>query len=151
LRASGATPYVGVERTTTLGGTVALQRINPAALGGARPGMSQGVRVGNLVFLAGAAAVSAQGILVGPGDPARQAEQCFDNIEAVLADAGARLSDLVKLTCYAVDLDSAASYVEVKRRRLGGDAPASTTVLVSGFLFDGMLLEVEATAVIDRS
>jgi enamine deaminase RidA (YjgF/YER057c/UK114 family) len=112
--------------------------------------MSQGVRVGNLVFLAGAAAVSAQGTLVGPGDPFRQAEQCFDNIELVLADAGASLSDLVKLTCFAIDLPSAGAYVEVKRRRLGADAPASTTVLVSGFLFDGMLLEVDATAVVQN-
>jgi enamine deaminase RidA (YjgF/YER057c/UK114 family) len=126
---------------------VAVQRINPAALGGARPGMSQGVRSGDVVFLSGAAAVS-DGALVGPGDPARQAEQCFDNIEAVLAEAGGGLGHLVKLTCYAIDLDAATAYVDVKRRRLGRDAPASTTVLVSGFLFDGMLLEVDATAVI---
>ena len=67
---------------------------------GARPGMADAVRVGPFIMLAGQVAFDEHGKLVGEGDIRAQAEQCFRNIGALLASAGATMSDLVELTCF---------------------------------------------------
>jgi 2-iminobutanoate/2-iminopropanoate deaminase len=66
------------------------------------PGMSQAVRCGEWVTVSGQVALK-NGQVVGAGDAAAQARQCFANIEAALAEAGASLSDIVTLRCYLTD------------------------------------------------
>lgn len=86
------------------------------------------------------------GVLVGKGDPVRQVRQCFANISAALALAGAHLSDVVKLTCFLTDLAVYPRYAEVKASLFRDQPPAGTAVLVAGLLVPGALLEVEAVA-----
>ena len=51
-----------------------------------------------LVFTAGQVSVDAQGTLVGAGDIAALAEQCYLNVATALAEAGATFDDVAKLT-----------------------------------------------------
>lgn len=47
--------------------------------------------------------------MVGAGDIGEQARQCFGNLGAVLAAAGASFDDVVKLTYFVRDIDSVAA------------------------------------------
>jgi enamine deaminase RidA (YjgF/YER057c/UK114 family) len=112
------------------------------------PAMSQAVRAGELLVLAGQVALDEDGNLVGPGDPVAQAEQCFRNIEQLLELGGASLRDVVKLTCFLSDKSVYPAYAAAKQTRFSSDAPAGTAVVVSALLDERFLLEVEAIAVI---
>jgi len=109
-----------------------------------------------LVFTAGQVSVDAQGTLVGAGDIAAQAEQCYLNVATALAEAGATFDDVAKLTVYVVDWspDKMEPFVEGVARaaaRLGIDKPLPpfTGIGVAALAGEGLLLEVEATAVVD--
>lgn len=113
------------------------------------PGMSQGVRVGDTIYLSGQVAFDSKGEVVGRGDARAQASQCFANIRSVLEAAGAQLSDVVKLTCFLVDGDDFGGYAEVKKALFTeGVAPASTTIIVKGLLIEGLMMEIEAIATV---
>jgi enamine deaminase RidA (YjgF/YER057c/UK114 family) len=109
--------------------------------------MSQVVRAGPVLVVSGQVALGPEG-LVGDGDPRAQAEQCFDNLEALLRSAGAGPENVLKLTSYLVDVRHYPAYAEVKAARFGDHAPASTCVVVEALLAAGFLLEVEALAVV---
>jgi enamine deaminase RidA (YjgF/YER057c/UK114 family) len=108
-------------------------------------GLSQVVTVGSWITVSGQLAFL-DGMLVGKGDPAAQVRQCFANISAALALADARLSDVVKLTCYLTDVAVYPAYSEVKASLFRDEPPAGTAVVVAGLLVPGALLEVEAVA-----
>jgi enamine deaminase RidA (YjgF/YER057c/UK114 family) len=109
--------------------------------------MSQIVRAGPVVVVSGQVALGPDGP-VGEGDARAQAEQCFDNLEALLRAAGADRENVLKLTCYLVDARHYPAYAEVKAARFGDLAPASTCVVVDALLAESFLLEVEALAVV---
>ena len=79
-------------------------------------------------------------------DPTAQARQCFDNIAAVLAEAGASLADIVSLRCFLTDKSAYQGYAEVKGMLFQKEAPASTTVIINALLVPDLLMEVEAVA-----
>lgn len=109
-----------------------------------------------LVFIAGQVAVTADGTMVGEGDLAAQTEQCYRNLATSLAAAGATFDDVVKLTVYLVDWtpDKMGPFVEGATRAFEamGISPATpplTGIGVAALAEPGLLVEVEATAVID--
>ena len=130
------------------GQSVIKTAINPKGLPFSA-GMSQGMRVGNMLFLSGAVAIDKDFNIIGAEDPARQAQACLDNIELVLAEADASFANVFKLTCFAVSVQAAEAYMKVKAGRLKGTPPASTTVIVKELLMPGLLMEVEAIALLE--
>ncbi len=108
-----------------------------------------------LVFTAGQVSVDAHGTLVGAGDLAAQAEQCYLNVATALAEAGATFDDVAKLTVYVVDWapEKMGPFLEGVARaaaHLGIDTPLPpfTGIGVAALAGEGLLLEVEATAVV---
>jgi len=108
-------------------------------------GMSQAVRAGGWVMVSGQVALK-DGKVVGIGDPVAQARQCFANIEAALAEAGATMEDVVTLRCYLTDKAAYAGYAEVKNVLFTIHSPASTTVIINALLLPELLMEVEVAA-----
>ncbi|MEV7561996.1 RidA family protein [Streptomyces sp. NPDC089795] len=108
-----------------------------------------------LVFVAGQVAWDSDGALVGEGDLVAQVEQCYLNIATALAEAGASFDHVVKLTVYAVDWapDKMPLFVDGVARaaaKLGPlPAPPLTGIGVAALAEPGLLVEVEAIAVID--
>lgn len=108
-----------------------------------------------LVFVAGQVARDGEGNRVGEGDLAAQAEQAYLNVGAALAAAGAALDDLAKLTIYVVDwrLDLMPVLMEGINRafaRLGGGSLAPVTLIgVAALAEPDLLIEIEATAVVE--
>src|SRR5262245_18020143 len=59
------------------------------------------------IYISGQIALDKDGKVVGEGDMKAQAEQVFKNLEAALAAAGAKFSDVVKMNTYITDMDKA--------------------------------------------
>ncbi|MFJ4572150.1 RidA family protein [Streptomyces sp. NPDC088846] len=108
-----------------------------------------------LVFIAGQVAWDAEGVTVGEGDLAAQAEQSYLNVGTALAEAGASFDDVAKLTVYVVDWipDKMPLLLEGIARASAklGTTPKAPATLIGVATLDvpDHLVEVEATAVID--
>jgi 2-iminobutanoate/2-iminopropanoate deaminase len=109
---------------------------------------SQGVAAeGRLVFTAGQGGFGDDGAVVDPDDFEAQLRQAYRNLEAVLTAAGASLRTVVKVTVYLLRADDYEAFKRVRREVFSPPYPASTAILAGGFLFEGMLVELDAVAV----
>jgi 2-iminobutanoate/2-iminopropanoate deaminase len=109
---------------------------------------SQGVKVGNTVYVAGFVAFDTTGKVV-PGGIKEQTTQVMENIKAVLEAAGSSMKDVVKTTVYLTDTKDFAGMNEVFKQYFPVDPPGRVTVIVRLPLPE-LLVEVDATAVIDK-
>jgi len=107
------------------------------------------IRAGKTVFIAGQVAFDETGDLVGPGDPARQAEQCWTNIQACLRAASADLRDVAKVVCFLADIRHVPFEIAVRRRLFAdGRWPVYTMVQVAKLGREDLLFEIDVTAVV---
>jgi 2-iminobutanoate/2-iminopropanoate deaminase len=81
-----------------------------------------------------------------PDDVEAQCVLCFENIKAILADAGMTFADVVRFTGFVTDRASFPVYGAVRSRYVSGEAFASTLVVVTGFTRPEFKVEVEITA-----
>ena len=109
--------------------------------------LSQAMRVGDLIFVSGQAAISPEGELVGIGDFDAQAEQTFRNLERVLEAGGSGLHRIVKVTIFLTDMANFPRIVELRGRWFTPPYPADTIVEVSSLALSGLEIEIEAIAV----
>ena len=128
----------------------AARHVNPGTLA-ALPGFTHAVRVGGTVYVSGEVALDSTGQLGGGGDLRAQAAQAFANLATVLRIAGASPADVAKLTIYIVDatpgdLDAIrAAAPDFFPQR---NPPAGTVVGVQRLPREGLLIAVDATAVV---
>lgn len=101
-----------------------------------------------MVYIAGQIALDKDGKVVGAGDMKAQAEQVFKNLEAALAAAGAKFSDVVKMNTYVTDMDKAPAVREVRAKYFGDTTPASTLVQVVKLARPELMLEIEVVAAV---
>lgn len=130
-----------------------MQFINPATLYDPRPNGYTHVVIAaapaRLVYIAGQGGEDITGVL--SEDFATQVEQALSNLRAALQAADATLAQVAKVTALIVDHDQARLAIfSAALRSAWGDAPppACTLVPVPRLALDGMLFEIEATAVI---
>ncbi|CAM5417147.1 enamine deaminase RidA (YjgF/YER057c/UK114 family) [Aquamicrobium terrae] len=81
-----------------------------------------------------------------PDEAGAQAELCFANIAAVLAEAGLGLADIVRINTFVTDRAHMKPYMQVRDRLFSDPAPASTVIIVSGFSRPEFKIEIEAIA-----
>jgi enamine deaminase RidA (YjgF/YER057c/UK114 family) len=115
------------------------------------PGFTQGVEAigpGRIIYVSGQQGLDPDNKVVG--DFEAQVAAAFDNIKAILADAGASFDHVVKLNHYFIDLKSHQRLLPPIRAKYftGRPQPASTTVQVGGLVRPGALYEVEAVAIV---
>jgi enamine deaminase RidA (YjgF/YER057c/UK114 family) len=110
-------------------------------------GFSRAVRTGRHVAVAGTCAVMPDG-----GDPPTdaygQARRCLEIVADALSEAGAGLADVVRTRTFLRD---AADWRDVGRAHgefFADVRPASTMLVVSGFLDPRWVVEIEADAVV---
>lgn len=82
-----------------------------------------------------------------PDDVEAQAVICFENIKAILAEAGMDFANVVRFSGFVTDRAYFPIYGAVRSRYVTGNAYASTLVIVSGFTRPEFKVEVEITAV----
>ncbi|MCP9985777.1 RidA family protein [Streptomyces sudanensis] len=104
---------------------------------------------GRFVAVSGQCALDAEGRIVGDGDPAAQARQVFANLGRCLAAAGATFDDVVKLTYYVTDVAHLPA-LRAARDEVVDTArpPAGSAVQVAALFRPGLLMEVDAFAVV---
>jgi len=81
------------------------------------------------------------------GDFDAQCRQTFRNIEKTLAEAGAKLADLVTMTVFLSDARHTTRMTEIRTEIFGRDFPASAAITVTGFADPSILLEIQGVAV----
>lgn len=97
------------------------------------------------VFISGTASIDNRGEIVHPGDIRKQAERMFENISALLQEAGAEEKDVMQAIVYLRD---PSDYAAV-RQYLETDHPGLPHVLVHAPVCrPGWLIETECIAVI---
>ena len=106
---------------------------------------------GRLVFVSGQVGLDRDLKLVGEGDVAVQAEQALKNLGHSLSAAGASPADVTMMRTYIVDYraDYAAKLAPHFEKFFDGRPPASTRVGVQALAAPGLLIEIEAVAVVE--
>ena len=123
--------------------TVVRTQSAPAPFQGAP--YSQAIVANGFVFVAGQVGLQPDHTeLVGDGI-VEQTEQAFDNLAAILEEAGSGLDRIVKTTVFLDEFDDFAAMNEVYARRIGDRPPARSTVEVAA-LPSGAKVEIEAIA-----
>lgn len=116
----------------------------PAAIGP----YSQGVRAGNLIFTAGQIPLDPATQQVVSGGITEQATRVFENLKAILEEAGSSLDRVVKATVFLKDINDFAAMNAVYDQYLGrdGDEPAARTTVEVSRLPKNVLLEIDVIA-----
>lgn len=114
----------------------------PAAIGP----YSQANQFANLVFTSGQIPLVPETMEIIEGGITEQAEQVMNNLIAVLTEANASASSVIKTTCYIKDMNDFAAFNEVYGQYFPESAPARSCVEVARLPKD-VLVEVEAIAI----
>lgn len=124
--------------------------INPSDLAQPVGPYSWGVKTqgGSLLFISGCVAFGADGKIIGKGDIEKQTEVTMENLKRVVEAAGGSLKNVVKITNYVRDADDFKKLAEVRAKYLTPPYPASTLIEVNRLLYEDLLVEIEAIAVI---
>lgn len=110
---------------------------------------------GKIIFLAGVGAEDEdkpQGNIRHLGNPYLQCKYAYDKMTRHLAKHGATLADVVKQVVYVTDIRYQADVAKCRREAYGegGPIPANTFLVISGLAIQGMLLEIDITAVVQK-
>ena len=128
--------------------TVRRQNISSGASWESTVGYSRAVRVGHIVHVAGTTATDDMGQVVGQEDPYAQTVYALEKIRAVLKQAGANLSDVVRTRMYVLDIDQWPAIGQAHGEFFGDIRPAATMVEVSRLIEPELLVEIEVEAII---
>lgn len=115
------------------------------------PGYTHTVEVkrGSMIFISGQVPLDEAGNMVGADDFTAQAHQVFRNIQTALAAARADFTHVVKLNYYVLDMSNLLALREIRNQYINtAQPPASTAVEVSRLFREGILIEIEAVAVL---
>lgn len=123
------------------------KRYNPATIAAPVGTYSHGVEVppnSRLLYVAGQIGLAKDGAV--PATIEGQTEVAWQNIAAILAEAGMRIADIVKVNQYITRLEHFPGYAAARARFLGDHRPASTLLVVSALVKPEYLVEVEVVA-----
>ncbi|HXV70398.1 MAG TPA: RidA family protein [Acidimicrobiia bacterium] len=129
------------------------EHLNPDILA-PPPGYSQVVKVtdGTTIYLAGQVAWDRDRNIVGENDFEAQTRQVFHNVAEALAAVGAGFGDLVKIGIYVVDhdMEKMAIVRRVRDEIMDGITPPASTLLgVEALAVPGLMIEIDAIAVVN--
>jgi 2-aminomuconate deaminase len=112
-------------------------------------------RAGDYLFVSGTSSRRADNTIVGAEADALGATQLdiraqtravIHNVSDILASVGAKLSDVVEISSYLVNMNDFAGYNEVYNEYFNENGPARTTVAVHQLPHPHLLIEMKAIA-----
>mgnify|MGYP001404106187 CR=1 FL=1 len=110
-----------------------------------------GVRADNMIFTAGRVPLDLEGNVVAPNDARAQTENILEALQAILAEGGASLQDVVYVHTMFLREEDMPVIHEVRQRYMGDHYPPHTGTKVdsSSWVERGIRLEIEVTAVVE--
>ena len=123
------------------------KRVETPAVWARKVGYSRAVRVGSHISVSGTASVGNDGSIAHPGDYYLQAKRCLEIIVSALNELGAGAEHVVRTRMYVRD---GAHWQDVGRAHgeVFADIRPATTMVVTSFIDDAMLVEIEADAIV---
>lgn len=113
---------------------------------------SQALEITNpnkMIYLAGMTSRDINGKVFGAGDITLQTETIFKNMEHVLAESGATLKDVIRLTIYVTDIKLWAEVHAVRAKYFSNEpCPVSSFIEISNLFEPEHLIEIEGIAAI---
>ena len=97
-----------------------------------------------LVFASGQLGISEDDVI--PPDVEGQTRLCFENIGAILKEAGMWFQDIVRINAYVTGREHMPGYMKTRDEFTADPPPASTLMIVGGFTREEFVVEVEVIA-----
>lgn len=114
-------------------------------------GYSRAVKVGNVIEVAGTTAIDEAGNLVGADDPYEQTKYILTKIEQALMKAGGTLEDVVRTRIFTTDISRWEEIGRAHGEFFKEIKPASTMVEVKALINPMLLVEIEATVILQEN
>ena len=102
--------------------------------------------IDKLIMCAGQVAGDESGNILGPDDFEAQGELVIDNLKKVLKEAGAELTDVIKLVSYVCNPHDVKKLRALVKKHFPENPPGNTICVISGLAHPDYLLEIDATA-----
>lgn len=124
-----------------------LELISTKKAPGAVGPYSQAVKAGNMIYTSGQLHISPENGELLKGDIQAQTKLCLENVKAILAEGGATLEDVVKVTIFMTDISKFSLVNAVYAEYFSDHKPARSCVGVRELPLGGEI-EIEAVAII---
>ena len=111
---------------------------------------SRAVRIGNIVEVAGTAALEGEEVIF-PEEAYDQAQYILLKIKQALEDAGASMDDVVRTRIYTIDMEYWEDIARAHKEVFDKIRPVCTLVEVYSLVQKGLVVEIEATAIISET
>ncbi|GAQ82130.1 hypothetical protein KFL_001010150 [Klebsormidium nitens] len=125
-----------------------VQRVFSGAVWEPSAGYCRGIRSGKTIAVSGTTSLDDQGKLYAPGDPYEQAKRCLQIIEKALLGLGAERKHVIRTRMFVTDVSRFQEFARAHGEFFKDCPPASSMLGISGLVDLGMLIEIEADAVI---
>ncbi|MCB0839413.1 MAG: RidA family protein [Bacteroidetes bacterium] len=112
-------------------------------------GYSRAVKIGNIIEVSGTTAVDGDEVMF-PGDAYNQTQYILLKIEQALKDAGAEMDDVVRTRIFVTDMSHWEEIGRAHGEFFSEIRPASTMVEIYALIKEGLLVEIEATAILQE-
>ena len=109
---------------------------------------SQAVQVGGMIWVSGQVGMNEK-FEIAEGIEALT-RQAFVNLKRVLNEAGGSLEDIVELVTYHISMSDMRKFAKVKSEFFPNNYPAWTAIVLKELVLNGLLVEIKATAVINK-
>lgn len=113
-------------------------------------GYSRAVRQGRLIEVSGTVASTPEGEVVAPGDPYLQTQHALRTIGDALAELGASFANVIRTRLFLTDISDWEMVGKAHGEVFGEIRPASSFVQVAALLHPDLVVEIEATAIVDE-
>lgn len=111
-----------------------------------------GNRCGNIIHVGGQVSLDQSAKVIDPDDMVAQTKRAMDNLKRVLAEFGATLDDVVKVTTFyqgAASADALHENLLIRSNSYTEPGPATTGIPMRALVYEHMVIEIEAIAIVD--
>lgn len=113
-------------------------------------GYSRAVRVGDTIEVSGTAGADSEGAVVTPGDVYGQTREALRIIGTALDELGAGFEDVIRTRIFLKDPSRWEEAGRAHGEVFSSIRPATILAGVTGFVDPEILVEIEATALVDQ-
>ncbi len=112
-------------------------------------GYSRAVGIDNIIEISGTVASDGDNV-VGKDNEYQQTKYILQKFENILKQAGANLSDVIRTRIYVKNISGWEEVAKAHQEIFGNIKPATSMVEVSNLISPEYLVEIEATAIIEK-